>query len=407
MGRQSKLKESRRKFRKKNQRRSAKYCVAEFCDLFQVDSDGPTADQGADLEFGEIIKLLMPDLPFFSGMNYESWTTEIKTVLWKLNLLNYIEDVINDSGDTVALSLITSAVDDNIIFSIIYEYGEIPSTKFLWDVLEMKNCLNKGNDATDIALDNDPVFYCETEDAMMGDACVSVIETCNDENTSIIVEPESFHDVEPESFPDAEIKFDETYISHDEWINLMIEKHQIDELLFGEKDLISSHTDQMQNMLVAIDLDEGIIMSTEKDEVRRDGEMKALLKEQEDENIGRQGSTINFEEELKFLEAWLETPCLYEINTEVAVINGEDVITDVQMIDTENSEQEQSPIEPAIILRRMRTRNQGFLHRGSNEAKLHHYLMAKKVKMKPHPRMNKYGLRSIKTKMKTLLPSFF
>ena len=64
-------------------------------------------------------------------MNYESWTNEMKIVLWKLNLLDYIEDVINDSGDTVALSLITSAVDDNIIFSIIYEYGEIPSTKFL------------------------------------------------------------------------------------------------------------------------------------------------------------------------------------------------------------------------------------------------------------------------------------
>ena len=270
MGRQCKLKESRRKFRKKHQRRSAKYCVAEFCDLFQVDGDGQAADQGANLEFGEIIKLLMRDLPFFLGLNYESWAYEIETVLWKLNLLDYVEDVINDSGDTVALSLITSAVDDNIIFNIIYEYGEISSTKFLWDVLEMKHCLNKGNDATDIALDNDPIFDCETEDAVMGDKCVSVIETCNDENTSIIVEPESF--------PDAEIKFNETYISHDERINLMIEKHQIDELLFGEKEGLSSHTDQMQNMLVATDLDEGIIMSAKKDEVGRDGEMKALLK---------------------------------------------------------------------------------------------------------------------------------
>ena len=109
----------------------------------------------------------------------------------------------------------------------------------------MKYCLNEGNDAEYISLDNDPIFDCETEDAMMGDACVSVIETCNDENTSIIVEAKSFPDVEPESFPDAEIKFDETYISHDEWINLMIEKHKIDELLFGEKEGLSSHKDQM------------------------------------------------------------------------------------------------------------------------------------------------------------------
>ena len=36
-----------------------------------------------------------------------------------------------------------------------------------------------------------------------------------------------------------------------------------------------------------------------------------------------------FEEELKFLEAWIETPCLYEINTEVAIMNGEDIITGI------------------------------------------------------------------------------
>lgn len=74
--------------------------------------------------------------------------------------------------------------------------------------------LNKGNETGDIALENDPLFDCENEDAMMGDECVFVTETCDDENTSIIVEPESF--------PDVEIKFDETYIPHDEWINLMM-----------------------------------------------------------------------------------------------------------------------------------------------------------------------------------------
>jgi len=29
---------------------------------------------------------------------------------------------------------------------------------------------------------------------------------------------------------------------------------------------------------------------------------------------------MNFEEELKFLEAWLETPCLYEVNTKVPLM---------------------------------------------------------------------------------------
>lgn len=67
---------------------------------------------------------------FFPGMNYEIWANEIKTVLWKVNLLDYLEDVINDSGDASTLSLITFAVDGNIILSIIYEYGEILRTKF-------------------------------------------------------------------------------------------------------------------------------------------------------------------------------------------------------------------------------------------------------------------------------------
>lgn len=53
---------------------------------------------------------------------------------------------------------------------------------------------------------------------------------------------------------------------------------------------------------------------------------------------------MNYEEELKFLEVWLETPCLHEVNKEVALMNGEDIIVDIQMIDTRNSEKENSPI---------------------------------------------------------------
>lgn len=78
--------------------------------------------------FGEIIKWL--NLPSFSSMNYEIWAHEMKTILWKVNLLDYVEDVINDSGDASALSLITSALEDNIILNIIYEYREILSTNF-------------------------------------------------------------------------------------------------------------------------------------------------------------------------------------------------------------------------------------------------------------------------------------
>ena len=123
-------------------------------------------------------------------------------------------------------------------------------------------------------------------------------------------------------------------------------------------------------------------------------------------NINKEEAT-EFEEELKFFEAWLETPCLYEVNTEVASMNDEKTIADVQMVDTENSERKNSPIQPIIILRRVRIRVQDFHHWGRNELQIYHYLMERKVKMKPHLGMNKHGLASKKTKMKTYVTKFF
>lgn len=58
--------------------------------MFQVDVDGPVVDQDTYLEFDEIIKWL--NLLPFLGMNYEIWANEMKMVLWKVNLLDYVED---------------------------------------------------------------------------------------------------------------------------------------------------------------------------------------------------------------------------------------------------------------------------------------------------------------------------
>ena len=61
----------------------------------------------------------------------------------------------------------------------------------------------------------------------------------------LCVESETIYE---ESFPDAEtyeVKFYENYVSHDEWINLMHEKNLIDELLFGEKKILSPYTNQI------------------------------------------------------------------------------------------------------------------------------------------------------------------
>ena len=63
-----------------------------------------------------------------------------------------------------------------------------------------------------------------------------------------------------------------------------------------------------------------------------------------DDTNNNKEKVTKFEEELKFLEAWLETPCLYEVNTEVALTNGEDIIAVVQLVDTGISEKENSPV---------------------------------------------------------------
>lgn len=88
----------------------------------------------------------------------------------------------------------------------------------------------------------------------------------------------------------------------------------------------------------------------------------------------------------------------------VTSMNDEDIMDEIQMVDTKNSQRENSPIQFVIILRRV---IQDFHHQGRNEVKIHHYLLARKAKMKPQLKMNKYGFSSKKTKMKTYVTKFF
>jgi len=219
-------------------------------------------------EIDEIIKVLMSYLPSFSGINYEIWATEMKKILWKVYLLNYVKDYLVNSNhdmnrDASTLHLIISTLDENILFSILHEYGEIQNAKVLWDILEMKYNLNENENDESIVLENDDCAFsliidCETEDgkievAMMDDECVPVveIETCDAEETTIDVEYEYFYE---ESLPDAEtheVKFDENYVSHEEWFNLMRENHLIDDLLIGEKRYLPPYTNKMQDNMFA------------------------------------------------------------------------------------------------------------------------------------------------------------
>jgi hypothetical protein len=101
----------------------------------------------------------MPNLPFFSGINYEPWATEMKKLLWLVDLLHYDHEGCVNFYDKrrgeIALQLIISAVDENILSSILLEFGEVPSAKIFWDILEMKKWSENVEVHEDIVVEND------------------------------------------------------------------------------------------------------------------------------------------------------------------------------------------------------------------------------------------------------------
>ena len=83
----------------------------------------------------------------------------MKTILWKVDLLNCVEDDFVKSNHDMSstLHLIKIALDESIFFSIRREYGEIQSAKILWDILEVKYSLNEAKNDECVTLEN---YYC-------------------------------------------------------------------------------------------------------------------------------------------------------------------------------------------------------------------------------------------------------
>jgi hypothetical protein len=144
-------------------------------------------------EFDEIYEIVMPNFPFFSGINYEPWATEMKKLLWLVDLLHYDHEgrinFYDKRRGVIALQLIISALDENILSSILGEFGEVYSAKIFWDILEMKYSMKwseKDEVDEDIVVENDDcveifVTEIETENgsieiAMIDDESVSVAD---------------------------------------------------------------------------------------------------------------------------------------------------------------------------------------------------------------------------------------
>jgi hypothetical protein len=166
-------------------------------------------------EFDEIYEIVMPNLPFFSGINYEPWATKMKKLLWLVDLLHYEhEDCVNfydKRRGAIALQLIISAVDENILSSILREFGEIPSAKIFWDILEMKKWSENVEVDEGIVVEN-------------GDCVESLITRTETENDIIEVAM-----INEESVSDRKVTCHSKEIPYDAVFSDLVNSNEIDD----------------------------------------------------------------------------------------------------------------------------------------------------------------------------------
>jgi hypothetical protein len=147
-----------------------------------------------------------------------------------------------------------------------------------------------------------------------------------------------------------EVKFDENYSSHEEWSNLLHEKHLIDELLFGEKRSSIAYTNQVKdNLFVVIelgkeveDMKQPVVIATEAENEdyyatsearKKDEERKTLLEEQNEKN--QYGSSYDFSYDCNNV---FECAGLQDNNSFSVVTDYEENMKENEEIDEENIE---------------------------------------------------------------------
>ena len=369
MGQQKRLKQSWRKLKylkKKNEMAE----VAEELEMFPEFKPNEDLNQIEEFEDTDaILKLLMPVLPIFSGKNFKLWAIKMEGLLGSIDLWKFVQEAFINLGDkhrnAIALFLIISALDENILSNILYEFGERRDAKIFWDILEMKYSMEGSEKA-------------KVDGVVAKGVCVESIIAGIKAESMYLADNRVVCDFK-ETPCDAEIcevKFDDNYVSHDEWLNMMHEKHLIDELLFGEKSCLPPYTNHMQdNMFALTELAKEVedmiqpTMSAKKDEGS-----KGLSKVHDDKN---------------------QYGFVYESNIvfECANIHNQEETTKLEEI--------------ASIKEREARLNTKNVNLQSRKEKLNHYLMTRKVKMKLHQqrKRNKHGPFNKKAKMKCFVVS--
>jgi hypothetical protein len=376
MGQQRRIKQLRRELKhmwRKNQQEeiyfAGKYKVSSAV-AEELIPDGDQ-DQIADLEqidedeeINAILKRLMPVLPSFSGKNFDLWKMKMEGLLGSVDLWEFVqngyEDPTEKRRDKLTLYLVSSALNNGILSALLYEFGEIENAKMFWDNLEMKFSVRGSKIAKDkinhvTAVENGECIDSLITEIKTGNDCIEIamiddesvyVADCDNENENL-VEEDLF---EGETY---EVRFDEDNSSNEEWSKLMHEKHLIDELLFGEKNGPLAYTNQVE--------DNFIVAEKEEKEDEEEKNQKALLEEQNEMSKNCIDTLMNvfecagftkeecdvkhlgevpdkFDEELEFIEEWLQKPyydeCKETLDYDEDCMDTEeeeDCITDIEI----------------------------------------------------------------------------
>lgn len=178
--------------------------------------------------------------PIFSGKNFKLWAIKMEGFLGSVDLWKFFQETsmnLNDKcRNAITLFLIILALDENIFSNILYEFGEICDAKIFWDILEMKYSTEGSEKVEDD----------ESGGVKNGDCVESIITGIKTESISVVDNRVACDSEEITCDAETyEVKFDDNYVSHEAWFNLMQEKHLINELLFGERSFLPPYTNQM------------------------------------------------------------------------------------------------------------------------------------------------------------------
>ena len=175
----------------------------QIADLEQINEDE---------QIDEILRMLMPILPSFSGKNFGLWKMKMKGLLGSVNLWEFVqngyEDPTEKRRDKLTLYIVSSTLKNGILSPLLYEFGEIENAKIFWDILEMKYS-EKGINTLQHISAFEETYVCETELSQI------VVNELNDEHEANASEYEETSEIDGE---DVEFHCAQSHVNNDYYV---------------------------------------------------------------------------------------------------------------------------------------------------------------------------------------------